>query len=145
MPVRAKSAADIEWYLYRSDAKLRMLFQQIAKTGASKAIEWKAEYSGVGLSRKSEANEEVHVDGMLKAMSETPNNAARDVVTTRLVPSCIRFLPDIDFSRTSPAPSMRLQAPGEPRTADYTAVARSERDGLAVRRETEGRQTAAKS
>jgi len=71
MPVRAKSAADIEWYLYRSDAKLRMLFQQIAKTGASKAIEWKAEYSGVGLSRKSEANEEVHVDGMLKAMSET--------------------------------------------------------------------------
>jgi len=70
MSMRAKNAADMKWYLYRSDAKLRMLFQQIAKTGAKKAIEWKAGFSGVGLSRKSESNEEVDEDEMLKAVTE---------------------------------------------------------------------------
>ena len=70
MPIRAKSAAEMKWYLYRSDAKLRMLFQQIAKTGSKKAIEWRAGYSGVGLSRKSESNEEVDEDDMLKAVTE---------------------------------------------------------------------------
>ncbi len=68
--LHAKNAADMKWYLYRSDAKLRMLFQQIAKTGAKKAIEWKAGYSGVGLSRKSESNEEVDEDEKLKAVTE---------------------------------------------------------------------------
>src|SRR6516164_7729291 len=80
-----------------------------------------------------------------KAMSETPNSAAYEAVMTRLVPRRISFLPDIDFSATSPAPSMRLQAPGEPRAGDYTAAARSERDGLSLRRRTKGWQTAAKS
>lgn len=70
MPVRFKSAADMKWYLYRSDAKLRMLFQQIAKTGAKNAIEWKAGYGGVGLSRKSESDDEVDEDDMLKAVTE---------------------------------------------------------------------------
>jgi hypothetical protein len=70
MPIRAKNAADMKWYLYRSDTKLRMLFQQIAKTSAKKAIEWKAGYSGVGLSRKSESNDEVDEDEMLKAVTE---------------------------------------------------------------------------
>jgi hypothetical protein len=64
-------------------------------------------------------------------MSETPNNAARELVTTRLVPRRIDSSLNIDLSATSPAPSMRLQALGESRTGDYTAVAHSERDGLA--------------
>src|SRR6266851_6839479 len=68
--LHAKNSAEMKWYLYRSDAKLRMLFQQIAETGAKKAIEWKAGYSGVGLSRKSESNEEVDEDDMLKAVTE---------------------------------------------------------------------------
>lgn len=70
MPIRAKSAADIKWYLYRSDAKLLMLFQQIAKTGSKRAIEWKAGYGGLGLSRKSETDDEVDSDDMLKAVTE---------------------------------------------------------------------------
>lgn len=70
MPIRVRSAADMKWYLYRSDAKLRMLFQQIAKTGAKRAIEWKAGYSGLGLSRKSETDDQVDSDDMLKAVTE---------------------------------------------------------------------------
>ena len=60
----------MKWYLYRSDAKLRMLFQQIAKAGAKKAIEWKARVGVLGLSGKSESDDDVDEDDMLKAVAE---------------------------------------------------------------------------
>lgn len=69
--IRAKNAAELKWYLYRSDAKLRMLFQQIAKPGASKkAIEWKAGVAAFGLSSKSESDDSIDEDDMLKAVIE---------------------------------------------------------------------------
>src|SRR5258708_4697130 len=69
--IRAKNATDLKWYLYRSDAKLRMLFQQIAKAGASKkAIEWKAGLAGFGSSSKSEFDVGIDEDDMLKAVVE---------------------------------------------------------------------------
>jgi hypothetical protein len=70
--LRAKNAADLKWYLYRSDAKLKMLFQQIAKTGTSKkAIEWKIGAPPFGsVTRKSESEETVDADDMLKAVIE---------------------------------------------------------------------------
>lgn len=70
--LRVKSSADIKWYLYRSDAKLRMLFQQIAKAGSSKkTIEWKVGIPSVGtVSRKSESENAVDADDMLKAIIE---------------------------------------------------------------------------
>src|SRR6266853_1568642 len=69
--IRAKNAADLKWYLYRSDAKLRMLFQQIAKADTSKkTIEWKAGVAGFGLSGKSESDDGIDEDDMLKAVIE---------------------------------------------------------------------------
>jgi hypothetical protein len=70
--LRAKNAADMKWYLYRSDAKLKMLFQQIAKAGASKkTIEWKMGVPAAGsVSGKSESGDAVDEDDMLKAIIE---------------------------------------------------------------------------
>lgn len=70
--LRATNGADLKWYLYRSDVKLRMLFQQIAKTGGSKkTIEWKMAVPALGsVSGKSESDEAVDEDDMLKAVIE---------------------------------------------------------------------------
>jgi hypothetical protein len=67
--MRMKNSADIKWYLYVSDSKLQMLFQQVAK-GSKKEIEWKAGYAGIGLSRKKESDETADRDDMLKAVIE---------------------------------------------------------------------------
>jgi hypothetical protein len=68
--LRAKNADEIKWYLYRSDAKLRMLFQQIARPdNAKKTIEWKLALSAVAsLSRKVETNQALDEDDMLNAV-----------------------------------------------------------------------------
>src|SRR3979409_485279 len=83
--------------------------------------------------------------GALKAMSETPNNAARELVTTRLVPRRIRFLPE------------HRDIHNLPRAVDAAACARGAsnrrlhgrrplgKGRFGPLRETAGRQTAAKS
>jgi hypothetical protein len=76
--IRAKNAADLKWYLYRSDAKVRMLFEQIAKPGGSKkTIEWKAGVAALGLSRKSESDDSIDEDDMLKVVIERLESAGQ--------------------------------------------------------------------
>ena len=73
-----KNAAEMKWYLYRSDAKLRMLYPQIGSRGdARKTIEWKLS-AGVGsLSRKVEREETVDEDDMLKAVMQELEEAGQ--------------------------------------------------------------------
>lgn len=67
--MRAKKASDIKYYLYRSDAKLRMLFPQVGNCdGEKRTIEWKGSVGFGSFSRKLEYQESVDEDDMLKAV-----------------------------------------------------------------------------
>jgi hypothetical protein len=76
--LRFKSSSEIKWYLYRSDAKLRMLFEQVAHAGeAKKSIEWKVS-GGVGsYSRKVETAQAADPDDMLKTLIQELENAGQ--------------------------------------------------------------------
>lgn len=66
-----KNSAEIKWYLYRSDAKLRMLYPQIARRNTSKkTIEWKLSAGFGSVSRKAESESSVDEDDMLKAVMQ---------------------------------------------------------------------------
>jgi hypothetical protein len=67
--MKLKNSADMKWYLYRSDAKLKMLFGQIARNEGKKTIEWKTAF-GRSVSRlsKLEKDADVDEDDMLKAI-----------------------------------------------------------------------------
>jgi hypothetical protein len=68
--MKLKNAAEMKWLLYRSDAKLKMLFGQIARNeGVKKTIEWKVSFGGVASrSRRVEAELTIDEDDMLKAV-----------------------------------------------------------------------------
>ena len=69
MPVKFKNASDIKYYLYRSDAKLRMLYPQIGGNEIRKAaIEWKATVGFGSISRKVESQKTVDEDDRLEAV-----------------------------------------------------------------------------
>ena len=69
MPLKIKNGGDIKYYLYRSDAKLRMLYPQIARYDSRKtAIEWKATVGVGSFSRKVEFQKTVDEDEMLEAV-----------------------------------------------------------------------------
>ena len=67
--MKFKNASDIKYYLYRSGAKLRMLYPQIAEYDSRKtAIEWKATVGVGSISRKVESQKTVDEDDMLEAV-----------------------------------------------------------------------------
>src|ERR1700730_8135522 len=68
--MKIKSAADMKYYLYRSDAKLKMLFGQIARNDDKKTIEWKMSVRSVSRSTKLEKDGIADEDDMLKAVVE---------------------------------------------------------------------------
>jgi hypothetical protein len=66
-----KNAAEMKWYLYRSDAKLRILYPQIAHRDiGKKMIEWKASAGFVSVGRRVETDRTVDEDDMLRAVIE---------------------------------------------------------------------------
>ena len=69
MSLKYKKLSDIKYYLYRSDAKLRMLYPQIAGYDSRKtAMEWKATVGVGSISRKVESQKAVDEDDMLEAV-----------------------------------------------------------------------------
>jgi hypothetical protein len=75
--MKFKDAAEMKWYLYRSDAKLRMLFPQIAARSGAKTIEWKLSAVLGSISRKVESEETLDEDDMLKAVIEELERAGQ--------------------------------------------------------------------
>ena len=69
MDIRLKSAEDVKWYLYRSSAKIRMLFPQIAQAGGKKsAVEWKMSAGFGSVSRRVEHEGNIDEEDMLAAV-----------------------------------------------------------------------------
>jgi len=73
-----KKLSELKWYLYRSDAKLRMLYPQIShRGGPKKTIEWKVS-AGIGsFSRKVETEQAVDEDDMLKTVIQELEDAGQ--------------------------------------------------------------------
>ena len=69
MPLKYKKLGDVKYYLYRSDAKLRMLYPQIAShDGRKKTFEWKLTVGFGSVSRKVESQQDLDEDDMLEAV-----------------------------------------------------------------------------
>lgn len=76
MPLKYKKLGDIKYYLYRSDAKLQMLFPQIARRDDRKeAIEWKVTLGVASVSAKVETQRNVDEDDMLEAVVKSLEKA----------------------------------------------------------------------
>lgn len=63
--------SDLKYYLYISNTKLNMLYQQIEATGKSKrAIEWKANVAFASASVKKETEKAPHQEERLRRVTE---------------------------------------------------------------------------
>ena len=87
MPLKVNNGSDIKYFLYRSDAKLRMLYPQIARYDSHKtAIEWKATVGVGSISRKVESQKTVDENDMLDEVIKALEKAGE--VGTVSKPKC---------------------------------------------------------
>ncbi len=65
--MKFKNSADLKYYLYISNSKLEMMYQQVASSGKDKkSVEWGVDLKAVKFMRKSKAEDEPDTDDKLK-------------------------------------------------------------------------------
>jgi hypothetical protein len=76
--IRIKSSGDLKYYLYVSNSKLEMLYQQVASSDKTKkSLEWSVDLKAVKLTRKMEAENEPDTNDKLRTVLREIEDAER--------------------------------------------------------------------
>ena len=67
--IRVKSSGDLKYYLYISNSKLEMLYQQVASSDKTKkSLEWSVDLKAVKLTHKMETEDEPGTNDKLRVV-----------------------------------------------------------------------------
>jgi hypothetical protein len=76
MAFRIKNSSELKYYLYISNSKLEMLYQQVASSGkGKKSVEWGVDLKAVKFIRKGEAEDKPDRDDKLKLVLQALDDA----------------------------------------------------------------------